>query len=309
MSIIARRLAAIKPSPTIAVTNLARELKAAGRDVIGLGAGEPDFDTPDNIKEAAIAAIRAGETKYTAVDGTPELKAAVAGKFKRENGLEYGRHEISVGDRRQADHLQRADGDARSGRRGRDPGAVLGVLSRHGAARRRHAGVRHLPRPDRLQAAAGGSRGGDHAAHQVADPQLAEQPDRRGLHRGGAARADRRAAAPSAGLAADRRHLRAPGLRRLPLRHAARGRAAAARALPDHERRRQGLRDDRLADRLRRRAGRADQGDGQGPVAEHLQSVLDQPGGDGRGAQRAAGLHRRAERPCSASAAISWWTC
>jgi aspartate aminotransferase len=97
MSIIARRLAAIKPSPTIAVTNLARELKAAGRDVIGLGAGEPDFDTPNSIKDAAIAAIRAGQTKYTAVDGTPELKAAVAAKFRRENGLDYRLDEISVG--------------------------------------------------------------------------------------------------------------------------------------------------------------------------------------------------------------------
>jgi aspartate aminotransferase len=97
MPIIARRLAAIKPSPTIAVTSLARELKAAGRDVIGLGAGEPDFDTPDPIKDAAIAAIHAGQTKYTAVDGTPELKAAVAAKFKRENGLEFGLSEISVG--------------------------------------------------------------------------------------------------------------------------------------------------------------------------------------------------------------------
>jgi aspartate aminotransferase len=97
MSIIAHRLAAIKPSPTIAVTNLARELKAAGRDVIGLGAGEPDFDTPDTIKEAAIAAIRAGQTKYTAVDGTPELKAAVVAKFRRENGLDYRLDEISVG--------------------------------------------------------------------------------------------------------------------------------------------------------------------------------------------------------------------
>jgi aspartate aminotransferase len=97
MSIIAHRLAAIKPSPTIAVTNLARELKAAGRDVIGLGAGEPDFDTPDTIKDAAVAAIRAGQTKYTAVDGTPELKAAVAAKFQRENGLDYRLDEISVG--------------------------------------------------------------------------------------------------------------------------------------------------------------------------------------------------------------------
>jgi aspartate aminotransferase len=97
MSIIARRLAAIKPSPTIAVTSLARELKAAGRDVIALGAGEPDFDTPDSIKEAAIVAIRAGQTKYTAVDGTPELKSAVAAKFRRENGLQFGLDEISVG--------------------------------------------------------------------------------------------------------------------------------------------------------------------------------------------------------------------
>jgi aspartate aminotransferase len=97
MSIIARRMAAIKPSPTIAVSNLARELKAAGRDVIGLGAGEPDFDTPDGIKDAAIAAIRAGQTKYTAVDGTPELKAAVAAKFARENGLQFDVGEISVG--------------------------------------------------------------------------------------------------------------------------------------------------------------------------------------------------------------------
>ena len=97
MSMIARRLAAIKPSPTIAVSSLARELRAAGRDVIGLGAGEPDFDTPDTIKDAAIAAIRAGQTKYTAVDGTPELKAAVAAKFQRENGLDYRLDEISVG--------------------------------------------------------------------------------------------------------------------------------------------------------------------------------------------------------------------
>jgi aspartate aminotransferase len=82
-------LGRIQPSPTLAVTQKARELKAAGRDVIGLGAGEPDFDTPDNIKEAAIAAIRRGETKYTAVEGIPELRKAIAGKFKRENGLDY----------------------------------------------------------------------------------------------------------------------------------------------------------------------------------------------------------------------------
>ncbi len=97
MSIIATRLSAIKPSPTMAVTALALELKAAGRDVIGLAAGEPDFDTPDHVKRGAYAAIEAGQTKYTAVDGTPALKAAVAGKFRRENGLDYAPNEISVG--------------------------------------------------------------------------------------------------------------------------------------------------------------------------------------------------------------------
>ncbi len=97
MAFLADALGRIKPSPTIAVTSKARELKAAGKDVIGLGAGEPDFDTPDSIKEAAIAAIRAGQTKYTAVDGTPELQAAVAQKFQRENGLAYAADQITVG--------------------------------------------------------------------------------------------------------------------------------------------------------------------------------------------------------------------
>ncbi|HEX4635990.1 MAG TPA: aminotransferase class I/II-fold pyridoxal phosphate-dependent enzyme, partial [Rhizomicrobium sp.] len=86
---LAESLGRIQPSPTIAVTTKARELKAAGRDVIGLGAGEPDFDTPDNIKDAAIKAIRDGQTKYTAVEGIPELRAAIAAKFKRENHIDY----------------------------------------------------------------------------------------------------------------------------------------------------------------------------------------------------------------------------
>lgn len=97
MSFLASRLSRIKPSPTIAVTQKARELKAAGRDVIGLGAGEPDFDTPDNIKQAAIRAIEAGDTKYTAVDGTPALKDAVVEKFKRDNALSYSAEQITVG--------------------------------------------------------------------------------------------------------------------------------------------------------------------------------------------------------------------
>ena len=97
MSIISNNLKKIKPSPTLAVTQKARELKAAGKNVIGLGAGEPDFDTPDNIKQAAISAIDAGDTKYTAVDGTPKLKKAIIEKFKRENKLNFETDQISVG--------------------------------------------------------------------------------------------------------------------------------------------------------------------------------------------------------------------
>ena len=89
MAFLSDALARVKPSPTLAVTAKARELKAAGKDVISLGAGEPDFDTPDNIKEAAIKAIRDGKTKYTNVEGIPELKDAICKKFKRENGLDY----------------------------------------------------------------------------------------------------------------------------------------------------------------------------------------------------------------------------
>ena len=93
---LSRRVQAIKPSPTLAVTARAAALKATGRDIIGLGAGEPDFDTPQHIKDAAIAAINKGFTKYTAVDGTPSLKAAVIAKFKRDNGLEYSPRQILV---------------------------------------------------------------------------------------------------------------------------------------------------------------------------------------------------------------------
>ncbi|PHS29404.1 MAG: aspartate aminotransferase [Robiginitomaculum sp.] len=93
---ISENLKRVKPSATLAVSQQARELKAQGVDVIGLGAGEPDFDTPDNIKDAAIAAIKAGKTKYTAVDGIPELKDAIAKKFERDNGLHYSAEQISV---------------------------------------------------------------------------------------------------------------------------------------------------------------------------------------------------------------------
>ena len=97
MPLLAERLSRVKPSPTLAVTAKTIELKAAGRDVIGLGAGEPDFDTPVNIRKAAIAAIEKGDTRYTIVDGTMALKQAICAKFKRENGLDYKPNQITVG--------------------------------------------------------------------------------------------------------------------------------------------------------------------------------------------------------------------
>ncbi|MGE0096082.1 MAG: pyridoxal phosphate-dependent aminotransferase [Alphaproteobacteria bacterium] len=97
MSFLASRLGRVKQSPSIVMTQKARDLAATGRDVISLSAGEPDFDTPDNIKEAAIRAIKAGETKYTPVDGTPALKKAICAKFKRENGLDYKPSNVTLG--------------------------------------------------------------------------------------------------------------------------------------------------------------------------------------------------------------------
>ncbi len=97
MELLSTTLDRVKPSPTIAVTTKAAELKAAGRDVIGLGAGEPDFDTPQNIKDAAVAAIASGKTKYTAVDGIPELKQAICAKFLRDNELTYTPSQVTVG--------------------------------------------------------------------------------------------------------------------------------------------------------------------------------------------------------------------
>ncbi|MBC7178758.1 MAG: pyridoxal phosphate-dependent aminotransferase, partial [Roseovarius sp.] len=96
MSRLSATLSRVKPSPTIAVTTKAQELKAAGRDVIGLGAGEPDFPTPAHIRAAGIRAIEEGKTKYTAVDGIPELKTAICAKFKRDNGLDYTPAQVSV---------------------------------------------------------------------------------------------------------------------------------------------------------------------------------------------------------------------
>ncbi|MDP6173620.1 MAG: aminotransferase class I/II-fold pyridoxal phosphate-dependent enzyme, partial [Rhodospirillales bacterium] len=97
MNLVSSRLQRVKPSATMGVTQMAQELRAAGRDVIGLGAGEPDFDTPDHVKEAAKEAMNRGDTKYTAIAGTIELRQAICDKFQRENGLSYTPDQISVG--------------------------------------------------------------------------------------------------------------------------------------------------------------------------------------------------------------------
>ena len=159
------------------------------------------------------------------------------------------------------------------------------------ADQRRRAGVRADAAGERLQAAARGPRARDHAAHQVGDAQLAVQPVGRRLYARRTEGADRRAAAPSACLGADRRHVRASRLRRLRLHHAGAGRAGALRAHADDERRVEGLCHDRLAHRLRRRPGQADQGDGHGAGPADLRRLHHRAMGGGRGADRPAGLH------------------
>lgn len=129
MGFLSDTLARVKPSPTIAVTTKAQELRAAGRDVIGLGAGEPDFDTPQNIKDAAKRAIDQGKTKYTAVDGIPELKQAICAKFARENGLIYAPNQITVGTGGKQTLYNALMATCNPGDRGDHSRALLGVLS------------------------------------------------------------------------------------------------------------------------------------------------------------------------------------
>ena len=231
MALLKDSLSRIKPSATMAVTDKARALKAAGRDVIGLGAGEPDFDTPDNIKKAAIKAIESGRaSKYTAVEGLAELKQAVVGKFKRENNLDYKPNQIivSTGGKQvlyNALMVTLNPGDEviiPAPYWVSYPDMVLLAGGEPVIVPTAHGG--------RLQDEAGGAGEGDHAAHQVDHLQLAVEPDRRGLHQGRAEDDHRRAGQASAGLGDDRRHVRAPRLRRLQVRDAGRGRAAALRA-------------------------------------------------------------------------------
>ena len=140
MAFLSDALARIKPSPTIAVTARALELKAEGRDIICLSAGEPDFDTPAHIRAAAKAAIDAGRTRYTAPEGIPELRRAIAAKFARENRLDYAPDQVIVSTGGKQVLFNALLATVEPGRRGDHPGALLGQLPRHGGARRRHPG-------------------------------------------------------------------------------------------------------------------------------------------------------------------------
>ena len=213
MAFLADALKRIKPSATIAVTDKARALKAAGRDVIGLGAGEPDFDTPANIKEAGDQGDRARQggqihrrRRHPRTEGGDLRQVQARERARLQAVADHRRH------RRQAGAVQRADGDPQSGRRGDHPGALLGELSGHRRAARRQAGLGRHHDGERLQADAGAARKGDHAEDQVADLQLAVEPDRRRLYARRIEGADRRADEASACLGADRRHVRASGL-------------------------------------------------------------------------------------------------
>ena len=212
MPFLSAALARVKPSATIAVTDKARALKAAGRNVIGLGAGEPDFDTPANIKLAAIHAIEAGKTKYTDVGGIPELKEAIIAKFQRENGLTYKPNQIIVGTGGKQVLYNALMATINPGDEVIIPAPYWVSYPGDGGAGRRRNGAGGVPGVERLQAAARGSREGDHAEDQMDHPVLAVEPDRRRLYARRAEGDHRRAGEASACLGDDRRHVRAPGL-------------------------------------------------------------------------------------------------
>ena len=226
MAFLADALSRVKPSATIAVTQKARELKAQGRDIIGLSvrrarlrharehqAGGHRRDPPrrDEVHRRSPASRRCARR-------SPRSSSARTASTTRPA-------QTIVGTGGKQILFNALHGDAEPRRRGHHPRALLGQLSRHGAAVRRHAGLRADDAGERLQAAGRRARARDHAADQVADPQLAVEPVRRGLYARRAEGADRRADAPPACLGADRRHVRAPGLWRLRVHHAGAGRA------------------------------------------------------------------------------------
>ena len=218
MAFLADALSRVKPSATIAVSQKARELKAKGRDVIGLGAGEPDFDTPDNVKKAAIDAINRGETKYTPVAGIPELRKAIAAKFKRENNLDYAPEQTIVGTGGKQILFNAFMATLNPGDEVVIPTpywvsypemvALCGGTPVFVATTQAHNFKLKPRRP----------RQGHHAEDEVVGLQFAVQPVGCGLQPRRTEGADRRARPAPACLGADRRHVRTPDLWRLQVR-------------------------------------------------------------------------------------------
>ncbi len=293
MAFLADALSRVKPSATIAVTQMARDLKAKGKDVISLSVGEPDFDTPQNIKDAAIAAINRGETKYPPVSGIMPLREAIAAKFKRENGLDYKASQTIVG----------------TGGKQVLFNAFMATLNPGDEV--------IIPAPywvsyPEMVAICGGASVFAKAGMETNYKLTAENLERAITPRtkwlvfnspsnpSGAAysRAELKALTdvlvrhPHVWVS-DRRHVRASGLRRFRVHHAGAGRAFALRPHADHERRLEGLCHDRLAHRLRGRTGAPDQGDGHDPGPADIRRVHDRAMGGGGSAERSAGFHRQ----------------
>src|ERR1700733_6446840 len=276
MAFIADQIMRIKPSATIAVTDKARALKAAGRDVIGLGAGEPDFDTPENIKEAAIKAIRDGKAaKYTAVDGIPELKAAIARKFKRENELTYQPSQviISTGGKQVLYNALVAT---------INPGDEVLIPAPYWVSYPEMvllAGGEAVAVPTTMES---GFKMKSEALERAITPKtkwiIFNSPSN------------------PTGAAYTRAELKAVTdvLLRHPHVHVMTGatRARALRAHPDGQRHVEGVLHDRLAHRLCRRTASADQSHGHDPIAVDVKSGGHRAMGLGGSARRPAGLHR-----------------
>ncbi len=297
MAFLADALKRIKPSATIAVTDKARALKAAGRNVIGLGAGEPDFDTPENIKQAAIKAIESGKAaKYTAVDGIPELKAAIAAKFKRENGLDYKPSQIIVGTGGKQVLFNALMATL-------NPGDEVIIPAPYWVS---YPEIVALLGATPVSIVTTMESGFKLTAEQL---EKAITPKTKWLIFN----------SPSnpTGAAYTRDEVKA--LTDVLMKHPqvwmltddmyehlvyddftfttpAAGRAVALRAHADAEWRVEGLLHDRLAHRLCRRSGAADQGDGDAAVAVDVEPVGGGAMGVGRGAERPAGLHRKAQQ-------------
>ncbi len=206
---LSQRVQRVKPSPTLAVTARAAELRAAGKDIIGLGAGEPDFDTPEHIKQAAIVAIQNGATRYTAVDGTAELKSAIINKFQRDNGLSYQPDQILVSCGGKQSFYNLAQALLNPGDEVIIPAPYWVSYPDMVQACRWRTGDHQGGPGTAFQNQPGATGSGNYAEYTLVRYQQSIQPYRCGLHPRRADSAGRGAAAPPTRADCDRRYVRA----------------------------------------------------------------------------------------------------